>query len=112
MLKQLLRNNDVLFDTYIVPSQLNAVVAAKAPTQACNDAVQQKGLGHVLGPVHLGVGGSGSRTHHGRNEVGRGIGAVGGHEVRSEGSAREKVLETSMFFWRRRERTRDGSDGQ
>ena len=36
---------------------------------------------------------------------------VGGHEVRSEDSAREKVLETS-FFLRRRERTRDRRHGQ
>ena len=60
MLKQLLRNEQdtrtlcgVVFDTYIVSSQLNAVVAAKAQTQAYNDAVQQKGRGHGLGPPFI-----------------------------------------------------------
>ena len=43
-----------MFDTYIVSSQLNAVVvAAKAQTQAQNDAVQQKGRGHGLGPPFI-----------------------------------------------------------
>ena len=177
--QRLLRNEQdtrflcgVVFDTYIVSSQLNAAVAAEAQTQACNDAAQQKGRGHGLGPV--GVGGSGPRTHHGRNDAGKGTGAalgshgrveqavdgevrdgqtrsnrqdfpatavqghsrrrdaasalcggeeagsvtrrkkagtgtsngtgtrtsrlVGGHEVRGGGSAREKVLETSIFL--------------
>ena len=40
-----------MFDTYIVSSQLNALVVAKAQTQAYNDAVQQKGRGHGLGVV-------------------------------------------------------------
>ena len=73
MLKQLLRNEQDtrMFDTYIVSSQLNAVVAAKAQTQAYNDAVQQRGRGHgSWTTVHLGVGGSGPRTHHGRNDAG------------------------------------------
>ena len=67
MLKQQLRNEQdtrtlcgVVLDTYIVPSQLNAVVAAKAQTQAYN----RLGATRVGTTVHLGVGGSGPRTHH------------------------------------------------
>ena len=43
----------VVFDIYIVSSQRNAVVATKAQTQAYNDAVQQKGRGHGLGPPFI-----------------------------------------------------------
>ena len=60
MLKQLLRNKQdtrtlcgVVFDTYIVSSQLHAVVAAKAQTHAHNDAVQLNGRGQGLGPPFI-----------------------------------------------------------
>ena len=60
MLKQLLRNKQdtralcgVVYDAFMVPSLLSAVISAKAQTQAFNEAVQQKGRGHGLGPPFI-----------------------------------------------------------
>ena len=76
----------VVFDIFIVPSQLKAVAAAKAHTQAYNDAVQQKGCGHGLGPPF-------TRTHHKRNEAGRGTGAaLGAHGKVEQAVDRGEVL--------------------
>ena len=61
MPKQLLRNEQdtralccTAYDTN-VPSQQSAVISAKAQTQACNEAVQEKGRGHGLGPLFIGA---------------------------------------------------------
>ena len=89
MLKQLRNDQDtrtlcgVVFDTYLVPSQLNALVAARAQTQTTMQCTRRP-RSRPATTVHLGVGGRGPRTHHRRDEAGRGTGAALGSHGRAE----------------------------
>ena len=75
-------------DTYIVPSQLSTLIFANAQTQAYNEAVQQKGRGHGLGPPFIwALGVSDSRALLGRDAAGR----VAGTSVGSLGRAEQIV---------------------
>ena len=83
MLKQLLRNEHdtrtlcgVVFDTYIVSSQLKSSGGGKGRNAGSLRRSATEGPWSLSGTtVHLGVGGSGPRTHHCRDEAGRGTGA-------------------------------------
>ena len=98
MPRQLLRNEQdtrtlcgVVFDTDIVSSQLNAGGggAVRGPQRRSATEGPWSRFGTT---VHLGVGGFDPRTHHGRNEAGRGTGAaLGSHGTVHQAVDRGKV---------------------
>ena len=57
----------VVYDTDIVPSQLSAVISAKAQTEACNEAVSQQGRPFIWTWTGLNQ----EPAHHGRGAAGR-----------------------------------------